>query len=687
MTFLRFSKQLIIMLLVMAGPVGPMTAWAAEAANTAEGALPAPPKAERSAPVIDAVYTNTPPAIDGKLDDACWSQASRLEGFTCPGVDTPAPEVTLGLIILDEKYVYAAFICKDRTPDDISAKETRRNGDVGRDDWVVLFLDPWHKHNDFYQFTVTAAGTQAEMIPGGSATKIEWRGDWRGAAMRTPEGYQVEMAIPLALLPHPPGQNTFGLAIARNWAKENIVAICPDTGRAVDTKLLYDLVGLRLPNTVIRPTIMSYSTFDSAGAGGNVAKAGVDIQYKLHSGLTALASANPDFKQVEDSVEPVSFSYTERYLPDLRPFFVTGQDGYLPREHLLYTRRIEQFDTGVKLFGTVGDDTIGILDAYTQGKQNAFAASWKHRFGPDNSAKLLLVSDLRSDPGTGGLAYGLDMSHHHTTAQVNDGVWALMYHADSREEGAGSVYSAGGYHDRGSGRLHWDWMTRFATESFKPTLGYYPDINNYGASFSVGTWRRLEKGSLESREWHVGASYYPFLDGSGVMDKTVSPGYSWSWRSGRMLGVGLTRGTQYNFDSSDASLVYGWNSKDLYENGRAVLVKGSRAGGRYSYLELGQGLRPAGKLSVRLAAAYDSLTGTTDSDGHNFQGILTSSYDITAERSIGLRLIARNTGVTAYAAYRQVVRLGMDAYVLLGDPDPNLTHFSPRLMVKLIRTM
>jgi hypothetical protein len=677
------------MLAVMAGLVGSMTAWAAQAAKTAEGAPPAPPpKAERSAPVIDAVYTNMPPVIDGKLDDACWSQASRLEEFACPGVDTPPPDETRGLLILDEKYLYAAFICKDKTPDDIVANETRRNGDISRDDFVVLAVDPWHKHNDFYQFEVTARGTQAELIPGGSATKIEWRGDWTAAAQRTPDGYQVEMAIPLAILPHAPGQNTFGLALLRNWAKENIMAICPNTGRTVDTNMVYDLVGLRLPNTVSRPTIMSYSTFDSAGVGGDTAKTGVDMQYKLQNGLTALASANPDFKQVEDSVEPVSFSYTERYMPDLRPFFVTGQDGYLPPTYLLYTRRIEKFDTGLKLFGTIGDDTIGVLDALTQGQQNVFATSWKHQFSKENTAKLLLVSDNQSAAAAaGGLAYGLDLNHTHQTPQGSDNVWTEIFHADSREDGAGSLYWVGGYHDRGSGRLHYDWNVRLATEDFKPSLGYYPEVNNYGGYIGAGQWDRLEHGALESRNWYVGTCYYPFLDGSGAMNVTVAPSYNWSWRDGRQLGLGLTRGRQYNFDSSDASVYYGWNSKDLYSNGHATLVKGNRAGGDYTYLDLGQGFRPAGKLSVRLSAAYDSLVGSKDTDGHNFQGVLTSSYDITTERSIGLRLIARNTGFTAYAAYRQVVRRGIDAYVIVGDPDPDRTRFSPRVIVKLIRTM
>ena len=683
---LGFLRCVGVGLVVGAGLLG-----AATAGVSADGAAS---KAARTAPTIDAVYTKTPPVIDGKLDDECWSQASRLEGFTCPGVDTPPPDETIGLVILDEKYLYVGSICKDQTPDDISAKETRRNGDIGRDDSVALALDPWHRHNDFYQFTVTAAGTQAEQIPGGSATKIEWRGDWRGAAVRTADGYQVEMAIPLAVLPHAPGQNTFGLALIRNWAKENLAAICPDTGRNVDTKLVYDLVGLRLPKAASRPTIMSYSTFDSAGVGGNVAKAGVDVQYKLRNGLTALGSANPDFKQIEDVVEPVSFSYTERYLPDLRPFFVTGQSGFLPREHLLYTRRISMFDAGVKLFGTVGSDTIGLLDTTThvaEGGQNVFAGSWRRQFSDEVNAKFLLVSDSRSgDPdkvGYGGQAYGLDVSHTHATAQGSDSIWGVFYFANSQESGQGAAYSVGGFHDRGSGKIHYDWMTRLATDDFNPSLGYYPDVNNIGGAFTVGRWDRLEGGALESRAWNLQAAHYAYLNGSGVLDATAAATYSWGWRDGRSLDVGLNTGRLHNFDSQDGFAAYGWNNKDLYRRGSIFVTHGNRAGGRYSYLSCGQGFKPAEKLAATVGLEYGTLVGSPEDDGRWFQGVLTTSYDITPERSLGARLIARADGVTGYAAYRQVVRRGLDIYVLVGDPGSDQSGFSPRVMVKLIRTL
>ena len=685
-------RLLVIMTIVVL--LGAGAAWTepAKAETAPAPTAPQAGKVERTAPVVHAVYVQAPPVIDGRLDDACWSQASRLEGFFCPNTDTPPPDETIGYVCLDEKTIYIAFDCSDKTPNDIAANETKRNGDLGRDDDVQVGIDPWHKHSDIYVFMVNARGTQAEQIPGGSATKIEWRGDWTAAATRTPTGWTAEMAIPFSVLRYPQGQSIFGLAVARQWPKESIGAVYPNLGqRSFDATNFADLVGVRPPGITARPVVMSYVTLDPSGTVGSAYKTGVDVQYKLPNGLTALAAANPDFKQIEDAVEPISFSYTERYRPDLRPFFVTGQDGFLPREHLLYTRRIEQFDAGFKLFGTVGDETIGFLDALSYDSRNALAAAWRHRFDDDTAAKLLLVSDSRlgatSEGELGGLAYGLDASRTWRHPTGTDQMWAVAYLARPRGEDRGSVYSLGGFHDRGSGHIGYSWQARLASESFKPTLGYYPDVNNYGASLWLGQWDRLDKGRLESRSWNLGMAYYPFLKDEGVMDATVSPSYTWVWRSGRVLNLGTTRGRQYNFNSSDVNAYYGWNDKDLYRRGHVFALKGQRSGGDYSYAGIDQGFRLRGKLSLRLGAEYSSLTGAGDDSGRSYQAIVTGSYDITPEKTVSTRLICRSGGLSAYTAYRQVVRRGVDAYVILGDPDPDRIGFSPRIAVKLIRTI
>ena len=106
----------------------------------------------------------------------------------------------------------------------------------------------------------------------------------------------------------------------------------------------------------------------------------------------------------------------------------------------------------------------------------------------------------------------------------------------------------------------------------------------------------------------------------------------------------------------------------------------------YTYLSCGQGFQPAEKLAATVGLEYGTLVGSPEDDGHCFQGVLTSSYDITNERSLGARLIARADGVTGYAAYRQVVRRAWTS-TCWSAIRTRITHFSPRVMVKLIRTM
>lgn len=196
--------------------------------------------------------------------------------------------------------------------------------------------------------------------------------------MRTPEGYQVEMAIPFSILRYPPCQTTFGLTLYRSFAKEDVGAVYPNMGKTWNPNLAAGLCGLHPPVFPPRPLFMPYVTVDAGESAGRTFGAGLDVQYRMRSGLTGLGTLRPDYSQIEEVVEPISFSYTERYLPEVRPFFVTGTDGFFPGSDMFYSRRIQDFDAGAKLFGTAGKERVGILDALSYGEGNAFVGAWQH---------------------------------------------------------------------------------------------------------------------------------------------------------------------------------------------------------------------------------------------------------------------------------------------------------------------
>ena len=673
---------LTVIVTLMAGGCPP--AFAADEPTSAQVGSTAPaPEAEAGRPTIEAVYVDTAPAIDGQLDDPCWAEATRVEGFYCSEWDAPVPEETIALICADGDAIYIAVICNDSTPEDIVADETRRNGDLSTDDGIRIWLDPTRQHRDYYAFDVNARGTQAENIPGGSATKIEWRGDWTAAAARTATGWQAEVAIPFSILRCPPGQATFSFAIGRDFARERVSGIWPDMGPTNDFSLCADVIGLLPRAEAPRRIFMPYLTVDVGDTDDSGVDTGLDAQYQLPSGLTILGVINPDFKQIEDVVEPISFSYTERYLSDPRPFFVTGQSGFLPREHLFYTRRIQDFDGGLKLFGTVGNETIGILDAVSFGEENALAAAWKHQFDEDNWTRIAAVSHQQEDlPDSfaSELAGGRTWRHPDGT----DGVWLVLYESQTQGAGSGSAYSVGGSHNRGFGNIQYDWMLRRVTPDFDPALGYYPYLNNIGGEFNLQQVDFLETGPIEARQWQLNMQYYPYLEGDGIFSSSISPGYFVRTRSARLYGLIVDYGRYFDYDNSSITAVYAWNDADLYHRGEITVVRGNAGGGDLTYYKLDQGLRPTDHLSVRVGGEHIHLAMPDGSETDQYQAVLTSSYDITPEKTLAARAIWRDAGFSAYASYRQVVRKGMDAYVIVGDPDPRLTGFTERVVLKLI---
>jgi hypothetical protein len=68
---------------------------------------------------VAAVRTDTPPVIDGKLDEPCWSKANVATDFTDYRLEEPAREQTLVRILYDDENIYIAFECLEPDPDSI----------------------------------------------------------------------------------------------------------------------------------------------------------------------------------------------------------------------------------------------------------------------------------------------------------------------------------------------------------------------------------------------------------------------------------------------------------------------------------------------------------------------------------------------------------------------------------------
>jgi hypothetical protein len=155
---------------------------------------------------LRAARAQTPPRIDGRLDDACWQGAPLVAKFLRNDGKGPAVQQTRAWAVYDGKALYLAFDCLESEPKTIISLVDRDGGEVWRDDSVEVFLDRAHDHQGADHYVVNVAGRKTP--PGGPSTMLRAapslsRGGWQAATTRTEKGWTVEVAIPLSAAPKP----------------------------------------------------------------------------------------------------------------------------------------------------------------------------------------------------------------------------------------------------------------------------------------------------------------------------------------------------------------------------------------------------------------------------------------------------------------------------------------------------
>ncbi|MBC7328706.1 hypothetical protein H5T87_11450, partial [bacterium] len=97
----------------------------------------------------------------------------------------------------------------------------------------------------------------------------------------------------------------------------------------------------------------------------------------------------PDYSDIEAVYESIDISYTERWLPDKRPFFTEGSEYFGP----LYSRRIDKFDLGLKAFGQAGKSQIGFLNCIRfDSFRNDTVLNYNYNFTHQYSMGVMLQS-------------------------------------------------------------------------------------------------------------------------------------------------------------------------------------------------------------------------------------------------------------------------------------------------------
>lgn len=302
---------------------------------------------------IVPVRVHNAPQIDGRLDDTIWSTIASSDSFTqtFPNDGKPASEPTRVRVAYDDKNVYVAIECVQRTRPVV--RLTRRDREVSGDR-VSIDIDTGHDRRSAFHFQISAAGVLVDGLRyDDTELSSEWDEIWQGEVAQTADGWTAELRIPLRILRLRANVSTWGFQVRRWIGATGEVAqwaYAPrDAGGEVSR---YGELGpfdglaprgsIALVPFALSRWVRADADVPSTYGDGVSAAAGLDLVWRPARNIAVAAAVLPDFAQVEADQVILNLTTTEIELPEKRPFFLQGLDVFATPIQLLYTRRIGQ---------------------------------------------------------------------------------------------------------------------------------------------------------------------------------------------------------------------------------------------------------------------------------------------------------------------------------------------------------
>ena len=338
--------------------------------------------------MIKAVRIETPPKIDGKLDDVCWQNSAKtgeLIQFE-PQRGEPATQPITIYLAYDANNLYVAFECFKTDMNNLAANLTRRDSFFFSDDHVEVLIDTFLDGRNCYAFALNPLGTQTDrrLINEGTnrrtgqsmiGTAISWDCDWQGQAAIGTDSWTAEFAIPFAELRFSKEMETatWGINFWRNdespaeeqtWADlgERQYAVS-EFGHLTDLPIS-GLVTKRpvkfKPYGTLKPQMLQPGDGETTTA--VKADAGLDLRYPIKD-FTVDLTLNPDFAQIEADPDLVNLTDIPLRFPEKRPFFLEGNELFQMPMDLFYSRRVENLLGGGKVIGKYSKYNLAFVGA------------------------------------------------------------------------------------------------------------------------------------------------------------------------------------------------------------------------------------------------------------------------------------------------------------------------------------
>ena len=412
--------------------------------------LPAVCQGQATAPrAITAFRTTKPVTVDGRLNDAAWKDAEAVDGFiqSEPATGQPATERTTVRMLFDGVTLFIGAFCYDRDPAGIIVNDLRKDFSLTGQDTFEVIIDSFGDKRNGFLFATNPDGARADqqITNEGRDINASWDAVWTVRTGRSPEGWTVEMAIPLKSLRFETG-GSWGVNFSRRIRRKNEIdywSPIPRSFSLARVSLAGVLNGLSEAtpgrNLQIKPYVLAGGVRAVGGAGySSTSNIGLDAKYAVTSALTLDVTARPDFAQAEADEQQVNLTQFSQFFPEKRSFFLENAGLFYvgdtararinptptPDEDLLifFSRRIGLSPTGAavpivagaRLTGRAAGLSVGALTVQTESTPASPATNYsvlrvrRNLFGASDVGAIVMSRQNTSAGGDYNRVYGVD---------------------------------------------------------------------------------------------------------------------------------------------------------------------------------------------------------------------------------------------------------------------------------------
>src|SRR5438094_6205093 len=331
--------------------------------------------------------------LDGRMREPAWATADSgvLTEYE-PELGVIPSERTVVKVLANADELVFGIRSDDPEPDGITSFSRARDADLSAEDHVRIVLDPFLNGQSGYVFAVNPSGARYDAVISEQAQRLggrespDWDTIWEAATARSPQGWSVEIRIPIKSLLYRPGLAEWGFNVQRRvqrkleterWAfpgRNFRITQMSRAGRLVDLPDFSLDRGLS-----VRPALVMASGVPAPAAPvtSNVAGS-LDATQRIGANTLVFLTVRTDFAETEVDQRRTNPSRFPLFFPEKRWFFLEGTDifdfgpGIAPDVMPFWSRRVGLFngqtvpiEVGTKESGRVGETSFGVLAVRT----------------------------------------------------------------------------------------------------------------------------------------------------------------------------------------------------------------------------------------------------------------------------------------------------------------------------------